>query len=253
MRIKQGFITERINFIKKLTLTAKAEEQPPVEGEDTKPTEPTTPVEGSPSTPTINYEDLIAQARKQEKAKLYPQIEKLEKENKALVEKNNANLLVIGEKESEITTLNKTIADLKASSNKGASEVEKELNKRIAELEKELTDIKADTVSREEIENEIKAEYEVKLFREQKLREVGDSIIPELVSGTTKEEIEASIKVAQDRFKEIQDKIMGSVIVPVSNTSVSSFQKANVSLDDIAKLDPRSPEYAQLRAKLGVR
>lgn len=256
MRKQNGFITEKNNFIKKLFfMTAKAEEG--TQAQDPKPQEgePTTPTQ-EPSQPTsttssINYEDLIARARQQEKDKLYPQIKKLEEEKKALIEKNNANLLSLGEKDSEITALKKEIETLKS---KGASSEEKRLLSENDDLKKKLAELEANTISREEIEKEIKAEYEVKLYREQKLREVGDTVIPELVTGATKEEIDNSIKNAQERFNQIQEKILGSTgRVPLSNTSVSSFQNANISLEDIAKLDPSSPEYAQLRVKLGLR
>lgn len=256
MRKQNGFKAESTNFINKLIIRAKAEEvTPPVTEPVTPPVENNTPPTTEPVAPTVNYEDLLAMTRKQEKDKLYPQIKKLEKENKELVEKNNANLLAIGQKESEIATLNKTIEDLKANSNKSASETEKELQKTIDNLTKEINDLKNNTVSREDIEKEIREEYEVKLYREQKLRELGESVIPELVVGTTKEDIDKSLEASQEQYKKIQERILSSLgtTVPVVNTNVSSFQNANVSLEDIAKLDPRSPEYAQLRAKLGVR
>lgn len=250
MRIQNGFKAEKNKFMNKLIISAKAEEvevEPPVEGT---PNEPTTPVAPSP----VNYEDLLAMTRKQEKDKLYPIIQKLETENKALVEKNNANLLAVGQKESEIAELKKTIEDLKATSNKGASEKEKELQSTIDNLTKEIEELKSTTISREDVEKEIREEYEVKLYREQKLREMGDTVIPELVVGSTKEDIDKSLEISQAQFNKIQERILNSLgTVPVVNTNVSSFQNANVSLEDIAKLDPRSPEYAQLRAKLGVR
>ena len=107
--------------------------------------------------------------------------------------------------------------------------------------------------TREEIEAEIRAEYDVKLYREQKLREVGDTVIPELVTGTTIEEIDASIKVSQERYNQITSKFLGGVQVPVANVNTSSFQAKDLKIEDIANLDPRSPEYAQLRARLGLK
>ena len=139
MRIKKGFITEKTNLLKKIMFM-------PVFAEEPQGTEPTPqggqePTEPQPQANTVNFEDLIAKARQQEKAKLYPQIQKLQEQNNALTEKNNTHLLTIGEKDA-----------------------------RISELEKELTDIKANTVSREEIEAEIRAEYDVKLYRENRRR-----------------------------------------------------------------------------------
>ena len=251
MRIKKGFITEKTNLLKKIMFM-------PVFAEEPQGTEPTEPqgngtTEPQPQANTVNFEDLIAKARQQEKAKLYPQIQKLQEQNNALTEKNNAHLLTIGEKDARISELEKQLAESNNASKKGASEKEASLLSKIAELEKELTDIKANTVSREEIEAEIKAEYDVKLYREQKLREVGDTVIPELITGTTIEEIDASIKVSQERYNQITSKVLGGVQVPVANVNTSSFQAKDLKIEDIANLDPRSPEYAQLRARLGLR
>jgi hypothetical protein len=250
MRIKKGFITEKTNLLKKVMFISVFAEEPqgtePTNPQGTEPTEPT-------QANTVNFEDLIAKARQQEKAKLYPQIQKLQEQNNALTEKNNAHLLTIGEKDARISELEKQLAESNNANKKGASDKETSLLSKIAELEKELTDIKANTVSREEIEAEIKAEYEVKLYREQKLREVGDTVIPELITGTTIQEIDASIKVSQDRYNQITSKVLGGVQVPVANVSTSSFQSKDLKIEDIANLDPRSPEYAQLRARLGLR
>ena len=251
MRIKKGFITEKTNLLKKIMFM-------PVFAEEPQGTEPTEPqgngtTEPQPQANTVNFEDLIAKARQQEKAKLYPQIQKLQEQNNALTEKNNAHLLTIGEKDARISELEKQLAESDNANKKGASEKEASLLSKIAELEKELTDIKANTVSREEIEAEIKAEYDVKLYREQKLREVGDTVIPELITGTTIEEIDASIKVSQERYNQITSKVLGGVQVPVANVNTSSFQAKDLKIEDIANLDPRSPEYAQLRARLGLK
>lgn len=247
MRKQKDFITELINSFKKTTclLTVKAEEP---QGEPTpQPQGEPTP---QPSSPTVNFEDLIANARKQEKAKLYPQIEKLQGEKNTLVEKNNAHLLTIGEKDSEIQDLKKQLAE--ANKNTGASEKESKLLSEIETLNAKIKSLEENTVSRETVEAEIKAEYEVKLYREQKLRELGDTVIPELIIGNTVEEIEASVKVSQERYQQITSKIIGGVQVPVANVNTSTFQAKDLKVEDIANLDPRSPEYAQLRAKLGL-
>lgn len=252
MSKRKGFITERINFYKKALLTVKAEE--PTDPNGAEPTNTPDPNGAEPpKANTVNFEDLIAKARKQEKEKLYPQIKKLEEEKTALIEKNNNNLLALGEKDSEIAELKKQLKEAQDSTSTSASEKEKTLQAKVTELEKKLTEVEANTVSREEIEAEIKGEYEVKLYREQKLRELGDTVIPELITGATKEDIDASITVSQQRFQQIQERVLGSVQVPVGNVSTSSFQNKDLKVEDIVNLDPRSPEYAQLRAKLGLK
>lgn len=250
MSNRKGFITERINFYKKVMLTVKAEE-PTTDPVEPQPTEPTSGVE--PKATTVNFEDLIAKARKQEKEKLYPQIKKLEEEKTALIEKNNNNLITLGEKDAEISDLKKQIKELQDTTKGSVSEKEKALQTKVNDLEKQLNEINSSMVSREEIEAEIRAEYEVKLYREQKLREVGDTVIPELITGATKEEIDASVSLSQQRFQQIQERVLGSVQVPVGNVNTSSFQNKDLKIEDIYNLDPRSPEYASLRKQLGLK
>ena len=255
LKRKNGFNLETKALVNKVVISARAEEEKQpnteVETEQNKPSQETT-VEATRNT-QINYEDLIANARKQEKDKLYPTIANLEKENKNLVEKNNKHLLTIGEKDARIKELEGEINALKDSSNKTESEKEVELRKEIQKLNDTIADLKANTVSREDIENEIKAEYEVKLYRESKLRELGNTVIPELIIGNTKEEIDSSIEVSKQRYSEITNSILGNVNVPPANVNTSTFQTKDLKVEDLLDLNPNSPEYAQLRAKLGLR
>ena len=243
MKTPKAFKTKINELFKTISFTVQAEEpQGDEQIEETPQVEET-----STPQPTVNFEDLIANARKQEKDKLYPQIKKLEEEKKKLVEKNNQHLLTIGEKDARIKEL-----ELLTNSD-SVSERETALQNEIESLKTTIANMEKDAISVEEIESSIRAEYEVKLYREQKLREIGDTVIPELIMGTTKEEIDASIVASQERFNQISNKILGSVQVPVANVSTSSFQSKDLKLEDIANLDPRSPEYVQLRAKLGLR
>lgn len=243
MKTPKAFKTKINELFKAISFTVQAEEpQGDEQIEETPQVEET-----STPQPTVNFEDLIANARKQEKDKLYPQIKKLEEEKKKLVEKNNQHLLTIGEKDARIKEL-----EILTNSD-SVSEKETALQNEIESLKTTIANMEKDAISVEEIESSIRAEYEVKLYREQKLREIGDTVIPELIMGTTKEEIDASIVASQERFNQISNKILGSVQVPVANVSTSSFQSKDLKLEDIANLDPRSPEYAQLRAKLGLR
>lgn len=249
MKTQKAFKTKMNEIFKKVSFRVQAEEQPKEDNKE----EPQQVGQASTPQPTVNFEDLIANARKQEKDKLYPQIKKLEEENKKLIEKNNQHLLTIGEKDAKIQELTSEVTKATDNTNKSTSEREKALQNEIETLKTQIANMEKDAISVEDIESSIRAEYEVKLYREQKLREVGDTVIPELITGTTKEEIDASIVASQERFNQISNKILGSVNMPVANVSTSSFQSKDLKLEDIANLDPRSPEYAQLRAKLGLR
>ena len=226
--------------------------------------------DGDTPKPTINYEDLIAKARKEEKEKQYKAIEKLKTQVSALTEQHNTDLLRIGELEKQVKTAEEKLTN----ANKGDSEEvvtlkaeiktlkgEKEtLEKRVSEYEKQPV------VKREDIEAELRtqleAEYEVKTYKVTKLAELKDKIlVPELVIGDTKEAIDASIKSALDRSAEIRKSLGITEDTPKpnkrtpktpANPSVSKIQDTDVSLERLATMDVRSPEYAELRKQLGL-
>jgi chromosome segregation ATPase len=215
--------------------------------------------------PAINYEDLIAKARKEEKDKQYKAIEKLKGQINTLTEQHNNDLLKIAGLEEQVKTANDNLAKVGTND---SQEVEN-LKNTIADLQKKNKDLEEqvkNTVSREEVEKEIRAEleteYEVKTYKAEKLAELKDEIlVPELVYGDTKEEIDASIAKAKERSAEIRNRL-GYTPNPDSNArtpkspanpSVSRVQDNKSALDKLATLDVRSPEYAKLRSELGLR
>lgn len=221
----------------------------------------------SKSAPSINYEDLIAKARKEEKEKQYKVIEKLKGQVNTLTEQHNQDLLVKANLEKQLeeakTKLSKAgtgdTEEIKALKETIAS-LEK-TNKTLEEQVKSLEGVKP--VSREEVEAEIRAEleteYEVKTYKATKLAELKDELlVPELVFGTTKEEIDNSIQSALGRSAEIK-KSLGYDSKPKrtpktpSNPGVNTFQDREVSLERLATMDVRSPEYSELRKKLGLK
>lgn len=242
LRNNQGFIEKimtRLNV--KGYVIAKAEE-PTTDNVETTPQ----PVVSS----TINYEDLIARARKEEKDKLYPKIQKLEAENTALVEKHNKALLELGNKDTKLSEMEATIEKLKTTAKNSDSEEVKELKAEIKNLKAKVKEYEANQIDPETIRNEVVAEYEVKLYKEQKLREVGETVIPELVFGSTKEEIDNSLKVAQERYQAIVGKFATPNVPPV-NVNTSSMVTKEVNVEDVSKMSPF--EWAEYRKKLGLR
>lgn len=220
--------------------------------------------------PTINYEDLIAKARKEEKEKQYKTIEKLKAQVNTLTEQHNSDLLKVADLEKQLQEANEKLT--KAGS--GDSEEVKTLKETIKTLtaDKESLDKKVKEyestkpVSREEVEAEVRAEleteYEVKTYKATKMAELKeDLLVPELVFGNTKEEIDASIQSALERSAEIRKNLgisgdkKQNKRTPKSpaNPSVSGVQDTEVSLERLATMDVRSPEYAQLRKQLGLR
>lgn len=221
--------------------------------------------EGGEGTPQINFETLIANARKEEKEKLYPRIKKLEDENKALVQTNNDNLMKLAQTQRELD-------DLKA--NNGESQKVKDLETQLANAQAEIKTLKESTPNEEEIRSRIEAEYEVKMYRTTKLSEGSDKILAvfaEEVKGNTKEEIDASFDKAVEKTLQTKKQLglvddngnpietkkttkkedKKTVTPPVANPSSEEDDKFD--LDYVQNLDPRSKEYAEFRKKMGLR
>ena len=222
--------------------------------------------EGNEGTPQINFETLIANARKEEKEKLYPRIKKLEDENKALVQTNNDNLM-------KLATVQKELDDLKA--NNGESQRVKDLETQLANAQAEIKTIKESTPNEEEIRARIEAEYEVKMYRTTKLSEGTDKILAvfvDEVKGNTKEEIDASFDKAVEKTLQTKKQLglvdengnpietkkspakkedKKTVTPPVANPSAEEDDKFD--MDYVQHLDPRSKEYAEFRKKMGLR
>lgn len=222
--------------------------------------------EGNEGTPQINFETLIANARKEEKEKLYPRIKKLEDENKALVQTNNDNLMKLAQTQRELD-------DLKA--NNGESQKVKDLETQLANAQAEIKTLKESTPNEEEIRSRIEAEYEVKMYRTTKLSEGSDRILAvfaDEVKGNTKEEIDASFDKAVEKTLQTKKQLglvdengnpietkkspakkedKKTVTPPVANPSAEEDDKFD--MDYVQSLDPRSKEYAEFRKKMGLR
>lgn len=251
MTMKCGFIAKTIivrNVLKGMSITARAEE-PTV---DNTPQEPQAPSQGN-TVPTVNYEDLIAKARKEEKDKLYTQIQGKDSKITDLTEKNNSLLLDISAKDDEIQALKNEIKGLKSANTKSDNEKIRGLEEEKTQLLATIDQLKKEQAQIEEIENRIKNEYEVKLYRMEKLNSVGDEIISELVTGTTKEEIDSSFEVAKAKYDSIREKYISKSTnsIPVANVDTGSFNANTVNAMDITKMSPT--EWAEYRTKLGLK
>ena len=247
MIAKRGFNakTNLVNkAIKGIVFSAKAEETTVDE---------TPQQEEVKTTPVVNYEDLIAKARKEEKDKLYSQLQSKDSKINDLTEKNNSLLLGLSSKDEEIKALKNEIKGLKSANTKSDNETIRGLEEEKSNLLATIDQLKNEQVQIEDIENRIKNEYEVKLYRMEKLNSVGDEIISELVTGTTKEEIDASFEVAKAKYDSIKDRYISKTTqnIPMANVDTSSLNVNSVNAVDISKMS--ASEWAEYRAKLGLK
>ena len=169
-------------------------------------TVPPSPVTSAPESPqerqfeAFTAED-IARAREQEKSKVYPQLEKLREELAALKREKD-------ERESIEAAAH---AEAEAEARRKAEE-EMEIRDLLAKKEEEFTSqLEAERLERERafalLENE-KRFQELQSYRQQRLEQERDSIIPELldlVDGSSIEEIDASLENLRERSSRILD------------------------------------------------
>lgn len=219
---------------------------------------------------TVNYEQLIAQARREEKEKLYPQIEKLKAQAEVLTKQVNEALLAKGAVEKEL-------ADLKDSQKKGDSEEVTKLKAQVEALKSENENLKKNTVSEEDLRKKLEKEYQVKLYAKDKLAENKDkilSVFAEKVVGNTKEEIDSAIEKAIASSDEIRKELgvedkkdlkkkgknsegkkesNSQNNPPAPNPQGGEGEKGKFDLEYIQSLDPRSEEYAEWRKSVGLK
>lgn len=268
----RGFIVGR-NALTIKTLVEKFSHRVFAEETNPNPNPDDTNDNNGDNQPTLNYEDLISKARKEEKAKQYAKIQKLEGQIKTLTQQHNDDLIVVAGLKDDLEKA-KTKPTTVGS---GDSEEVKGFKSTISTLENDKKDLEAKLkaftdnppVSREQIEQEVRAEleaeYEVKNYRTQLLAENKDKLlVPELVTGDTKEALDESFKQAIQRSDEIR-KSLGVQNTTPKNTkkkgtpksptspSVSTTLDEEYSAEYLASLDVSSPEYAEVRKKLGLR
>ena len=249
--IKKDFITtNKMSLMEKLISevlrNVKADENVPPSGSNAGDnTPPATP----PAQPSINFETLIANARKEEKDKLYPEITKLKADVEKLVQKNNEYLLTIGQKDTEIAEIKKQVKALeKKLEGTPDSEEVKSLKSQVATLQAEKEQL-------------VKEKDSVKLesYKTQKIAEAKGEIIPELVFGTTQEDIDKSFDVAVAKYKEIISKIQTPNTPPPNSNNIppanpNLFQNSTItsmSEEQIRGMDSKA--WAEMRKTLGLK
>jgi predicted ribosome quality control (RQC) complex YloA/Tae2 family protein len=180
----------------------------------TQTTTPTTPAQGASPTTTPNPDpkvpalDMISKddhtralekVRTEEKNKLYPELSKLKGE--------------LGEQEKELSKLKAEADELKTKLKDKDDSTLTETQR----IERRLSDLEGQIKTRDDQMITIKtdadqrvADLELKLYREKKVREAGIELV-ELVSGSTPEEIDASVERARQRETELLGKAKAKI------------------------------------------
>jgi DNA repair exonuclease SbcCD ATPase subunit len=219
-------------------------------------------IEVTDSTSKFTADD-ITKARAQEKAKLYPQVEKLQEEL-ALLKKDKEEREA---KEAQRKAQRVAREAEQAAERKKQEESELEVRDLLAKKEREWqAQLESERLEREKAFALLERErefQELQQYRSQRLEAERDNILPELVdliSGNTKDEIENSIANLKDRSSKIFENVaaasqqtrkemVGSrVTMPSSGPLDNDSAQLSLSPDAIAKMS--QAEYAKHRSKL---
>jgi hypothetical protein len=205
----------------------------------------------------------IAKARAQEKAKLYPQVEKLQEELAALKKEREEREAL----EAERMAKRQAREAERAAEKKKQEESELEVRELLSKKEQEwAAKLEAERLEREKAFALLERErefQELSAYRQQRLDQERDNIIPELIdliSGNSRDEIEQSIAGLKERSAKIFDSVaqvaqqsrkemVGTrITVPASGPLDNDSDSRTFSPDDLKKMS--MDEYAKNRAKL---
>ena len=219
---------------------------------------PATPLEApaQPANGRFYTEEDLSKVRSQEKDKLYPQIDKLKNELEELKKQREAELATkTAEKEAE------------DAAKRAAAEADMDVRDLLKQKEAELMEqLERERQERERafalLERE-KSFAELQAFRQQRLEEERENIIPELldlVSGESPDEVNASLESLRERSARILEsaqqamqsarkEMTGSRVTapPTGPLDINSEQR-NFTADEIAAMPMN--EYAKYRQRL---
>jgi hypothetical protein len=223
---------------------------------------PTETFQSEVASSTFTAEDL-AKARAQEKAKLYPQVEKLQEEISTLRKKEEEREA----KEAERKAARAQRDAEAAAEKKKQEEAELGFKELLTKKEEEFkSQLEAERLEREKAFALLERErdfQELQAYRQQRLEESRNDIIPELIdliSGNNKDEIENSIAGLKERSTKIFDSVaqasqqtrkemVGSrVTMPASGPLDNDTEQRLYSPNDINNMS--MADYAKNRAKL---
>lgn len=227
------------------------------------PITPEAPVEDFLLPNTDDVAEKIQKARAQEKAKLYPQLERLQEELSELRKEREERQAL----EAERNAKRQQREAERAAEKKAKEEDEMSFKKLLQTKEKEFqAQLEAERLEREKAFALLEKERELQellQYRQQRLDAERDSIAPELldlVQGNTKDEIEQSILRLKEKTAQIvesfaaasrnsrKEMVGASITAPASGPLDNDSDPRSYTPDNIANMS--MAEYAKQRSKL---
>lgn len=205
----------------------------------------------------------IAKARQQEKAKVYGTVEKLQEELAALKKEREEAAAREAERQAKRQAREAEKAAERKKEEEAALEVRELLSKKEQEFQAQLEQERMEREKAFALLNREREFNELQAFRQQRLEQERDNILPELIdliSGNNKDEIESSIAALKERSNKILESVAqasqqtrkqmagASITAPASGPLDNDSVQNTFSPEAIANMS--QAEYAKYRTKL---
>lgn len=212
---------------------------------------------------TDDVKEAIQKARAQEKAKLYPQVEKLQEELSLLRKEREERQALEAERAAKRQEREAQRAAEKKAQEEEEMSFKKLLKVKEQEWQSQLEAVKAESETNFALLQREREYQELQSYRSQRLEQERDNIIPELIdliAGNTRDEIEQSIAGLKERSAKIFDSVaqvaqqsrkemVGARITsPASGPLDNNSDSASFTPDNIANMS--MADYAKNRSKL---
>jgi hypothetical protein len=219
-------------------------------------------VQMSGDMPTYSADD-IAKAREQEKAKLYPQLEKMKEELASLKREREEVAAREAERQSRIADEEARAAQLKKEQEENELSFKDLLKKKEQEFQSQLENERLERERAIALLEQERKFQELMNYRQSRLEQERDNIIPELIDlieGGSQDEIEQSISTLKDKTARILDSAQQAmqsaraqmagprVTAPAAGPLDNDSSQQSFTPDSIR--DMSLADYAKQRAKL---
>ena len=196
--------------------------------------------------PTVDIQAEIEKARKEERTKLYADIEKLKTDLAEKAKTCNDNYVTISNLQKQVDEKVKELQEVDEKLTKAKEDGKMEANKDLDLIKQELEDYKAKLAKAEKDFADYKTAEEVKSYRTDKIKDIDDEF-KELVKGNSKEEIDASYEQVKSLQNTVKEKYSKKEQLPTPKTNLTVPKKTS---DLIEKLKGMSAEeYKEARKR----
>ena len=219
---------------------------------------------GEPTMPMSSYSaEDIAKAREQEKAKLYPQLEKMKEELASLKREREEAAAREAERQARIVDEEARAAQLKKEQEENELSFKDLLKKKEQEFQAQLENERLERERAIALLEQERKFQELMNYRQSRLEQERDNIIPELIDlieGGSQDEIEQSISTLKEKSARILDSAQQAmqsaraqmagprVTAPAAGPLDNDSSQQSFTPDSIR--DMSLADYAKQRAKL---